>query len=131
MGAQRAVIMLDTSVLIAAPRFSADELYGASMIAMAELHFGIQSARTTAIRSQRLQKLAHYRAALEWIGFDERAAESYGILAAEVSKTRSGHARSKDIMMAAQAHSLGVPFMTRNPKDFDLVKHLVEIREVD
>jgi predicted nucleic acid-binding protein len=40
------------------------------------------------------------------------------------------HARSKDIMIAAQAHSLGIPLMTRNAKDFELVSDVVEILEV-
>lgn len=83
------------------------------------------------MRSQRVRRLNALRARLDWQPFDEYAAESYGLLAAEVSRTRSSHARSKDILMAAQAHALGVPFMTRNARDFELVAHLVDIIGVD
>jgi predicted nucleic acid-binding protein len=124
------MIMLDTSVLISAPRFDEAETYGASMIALAELHLGIQTAPTVESRSVRVRTLAFYRATIEWIAFDERAAESYGTLADVVRRTRAAHARSKDILMASQAHSLGVPFVTRNAKDFELISHLVEIREI-
>ncbi|MEW1921860.1 hypothetical protein, partial [Pseudarthrobacter oxydans] len=48
-------------------------------------------------------------------------------LAAKVRSLRPQHARSKDIMIAAQAHSLGIPLMTRNAKDFELVSDVVEI----
>ena len=67
---------------------------------------------------------------MDWILFDEHAAESYGELAARVKRLRPQHARSKDIMIAAQAHSLGIPLMTRNAKDFELVQDVVEILSV-
>ncbi len=124
------LILLDTNVLITPPRFSPNERYGASMIALAELQFGIQSSPDASSRSERVLKLMQYREGIEWLPFDERAAESYGILATVVSQSRAAHARSKDILMVSQAHALGVPFLTRNPRDFTLVSHLVEIREV-
>ncbi|CAN5238609.1 hypothetical protein BH09ACT5_BH09ACT5_22870 [soil metagenome] len=64
---------------------------------------------------------------LEWIPFEEPDSASYAILAAKVAQKRPGHARSKDILIAAQALTLGVPLLTRNVKDFDLVSDLVEI----
>ena len=131
MGEAERVILLDTSVLIDPPSVWPNEEIGASTLAMAELHFGIQAAQDAVSRSQRLRALEVYRSFLDWIQFDEPAAQAYGVLAIEVSRTRPAHARSKDILMVAQAFALGVPFMTRNPKDFDLVKHLVEIREVE
>ncbi len=121
--------MLDTSVLIASPRLAAEQNYGASMIALGELQFGIRVESEASVRAGRIERLARLRTALQWITFDENAAESYGILAAAVVKARPAHAQSKDILMAAQAHSLGVPFMTRNVKAFTLVNHLVEILE--
>jgi hypothetical protein len=36
----------------------------------------------------------------------------------------------KDIMITAQADSLGIPLMTRNGQDFELVRDVVEILEV-
>jgi predicted nucleic acid-binding protein len=124
------VILVDTGVLIDPPlRWPAEEL-GASVLALAELHFGIQTARDPASRSGRVRTLAYYASLFDWLPFDEASAEAYGVLAAHVTQTRPAHARSKDILMASQAFALGVPLLTRNPKDFELVNHLVEIRKV-
>ena len=73
-----------------------------------------------------MRNLARYRA-FEWIPFEEPDAESYALLAAKVARKRPGHARSKDILIAAQALTLGVPLLTRNVKDFHLVSDVVEI----
>ncbi|CAN5235612.1 hypothetical protein BH09ACT1_BH09ACT1_26390 [soil metagenome] len=63
----------------------------------------------------------------EWIPFDEEAANGYGMLATVVSPTRPNRARSKDILMAGHAFSMGAKLMTRNPKDFELVAGVMEI----
>jgi len=123
------VILVDTSVLIEPPTDWPDDTVGASLIALAELNFGVQAARDAPTRSRRLRNLATFRSFLDWIPFDESAADAYGVLAAEVNRTRPAHARSKDILMVSQAFALGVPFLTRNPRDFALISHLVEIRE--
>lgn len=68
-----------------------------------------------------------YRSMFEWIPFEEPDAENYGVLAARVAPRRPAHARTKDILIAAQALTLGVPLLTRNVRDFDLVSDLVEI----
>ncbi len=129
MGEAHGVILLDTSVLIDPPVRWPTDAVGASLLALAELNFGIQAARDARTRSRRFANLATFRSFLDWIPFDEAAADAYGVLAAEVNRTRPSHARSKDILMVSQAFALGVPFLTRNPKDFELVSHLVEIRE--
>lgn len=97
------------------------------MICLAELHFGVEAAPDAISRADRTRRLSRLRGAFDWVPFDEYAAEAYGVLAATVSRTRPGHARSKDIMIAAQAYSLGVPLMTRNVKDFELISHMVQI----
>lgn len=121
------MILLDTSVLIDPPVQWPAPVLGSSSICLAELQFGIQAAPTAAIRSARVRRVAAYRSLLEWIPFEESDAESYGMLAGRVAKQRPAHARSKDIMLAAQALTLGVPLLTRNVHDFDLVSDLVEI----
>lgn len=123
------MILLDTNVLIAPPASWPDDTFGSSIISLGELYFGIQAAPDQRIRAERTRRVARYRTLLDWVPFDEYAAEAYGLLAAEVSRRRPGHARRKDIMIASQAYSLGVPLMTRNVKDFELVSHLVEIVE--
>jgi predicted nucleic acid-binding protein len=125
------VILLDTNILISPPtEWPEGEVLGSSIISLAELHFGIRSSTSEEIRRQRVRRLAVWRELMDWILFDEPAAESYGELAAKVRSLRPQHARSKDIMIAAQAHSLGIPLMTRNAKDFELVSDVVEIVEV-
>ncbi|MCU1480551.1 MAG: hypothetical protein JWQ19_1337 [Subtercola sp.] len=93
------------------------------MICLAELHFGVEAAPDAISRADRTRRLSRLRGAFDWVPFDEYAAEAYGVFAATVSRTRPGHARSKDIMIAAQAYSLGVPLMTRNVKNFELISH--------
>lgn len=121
------MILLDTSILIAPPTELPAVEMGASAICLAELQFGVEAAASVGERNFRLQRIARYSEVLEWIAFDEADATSYGVLAARVSPVRAGHARSKDIMIAAQALTLGIPLMTRNGRDFELVSDLVEI----
>lgn len=122
------VILLDTNVLISPPAVWPDgAVLGSSIISLAELQFGIRSSASEEIRRSRVHRLAVWRELMDWVLFDEHAAESYGELAARVKRLRPQHARSKDIMIAAQAHSLGIPLMTRNAKDFELVDDVVEI----
>ncbi|MDO7883243.1 PIN domain-containing protein [Protaetiibacter sp. WY-16] len=121
------MILLDTSVLLAPPSHWPGAILGSSTICLAELQFGVQKAPTAAIRAQRTRAVATYRSIFEWIPFEEPDAENYGVLAARVAPRRPAHARTKDILIAAQALTLGVPLLTRNVRDFDLVSDLVEI----
>ncbi|MEO8095522.1 MAG: PIN domain-containing protein [Pseudolysinimonas sp.] len=127
MGARGAVILLDTSVLIEPLDRWPGAVLGSSVLCLAELQFGVHFARSPALRASRVRNLARYRSVLEWIPFEEPDSESYAVLAARVAKTRPAHARSTDILIAAQALTLGVPLLTRNVKDFELVGDLVEI----
>ena len=127
MGACRAVILLDTSVLVQPVAPWPGSVLGSSVLCLAELQFGIHVASSAALRASRVRNLEKYRRVLEWIPFEEPDSESYAVLAARVAKTRPGHARSKDLLIAAQALTLGVPLLTRNTKDFELVSDLVEI----
>ena len=121
------MIFLDTSVLLSPPRRWPSPVLGSSAICLAELEFGVHGAETAALRSERTRRLAGYRSMFEWIPFEESDAVSYGVLAERASRSRPSHARSKDILIAAQALTLGVPLLTRNVKDFALVDDLVEI----
>ena len=123
------MILLDTSVIIApAIQFPDLGVYGVSMVTLAELEFGVHMADSAVARAHRQARITALReSGMSWHPFDEPAAISYGLLAAEVAKTRPSHARSKDILIAGHAHSLGASVMTLNPKDFELVSHLVPI----
>ena len=120
------MILVDTSSLIDPPSRWPRPILGSSVLCLAELQFGVHAAPDAATRAVRVRNLERYRA-LEWIPFEESDAASYALLAAKVATKRPSHARSKDLLVAAQALTLGVPLLTRNVKDFQLVSELVEI----
>lgn len=122
------MIMLDTSALVQFPDLWPEgELFACSAITLAELEFGLQLSIGTPKHAARRARLNLLDDQFEWTPFDERAAEGYGTLAVVVSRARPGHARSKDIMIAGHAYAMGAALMTRNPKDFDLLRDMVEI----
>jgi hypothetical protein len=124
------MLLLDTSVLIDVERVSLpDDALAFSAVTYSELVFGIEAAATVALRRERTTRLAWLRDTLqtEWLPFDTFAAESCAKLAARVALQRPSHARSKDIMLAGHAASIGARIATLNPKDFELVSDLVEI----
>lgn len=124
------MLLLDTSTLIDLPRLYIPPTRTViSALSCAELAFGVERAATAEIRRQRIARRAWLRDTLgsDWLPFDAAAADGYAVLAAIVAKTRPGRARSKDIMLAGHAHSLGASLVTLNPKDFELVADEVEI----
>jgi len=129
------VILLDTSVLIAAPQSIGswgETLVGEtplfSALSYAELAFGIAVAADRDTRAERQQNLAWLDAlGVEWLPFNRQAADGYAAVAPTVHSQRRAHSRSTDIMLAGHAYSLGASLVTLNPKDFELVSHLVKI----
>lgn len=123
------VILLDTSVLIEypdAPLPTGDLAFSA--IAYAELQFGVAIQTEPAKRAARQYRLSILdRAGIQWLPFDQSAAVGYGVVAGHVWAVRRAHSRSKDIMLAGQAYSLGASLATLNPKDFEMVSDLIEI----
>jgi predicted nucleic acid-binding protein len=122
------VILLDTNVLIDLDLYEFDpaEAYGASILSRAELEFGVRLAATprdTAARTQRLNGLDEKFA---WVQFDVESTRSYGIVAAD-AKASGARVRSKDALIAAQAHRHGAAVMTANTDDFRSFDHLVEV----
>jgi predicted nucleic acid-binding protein len=99
-----------------------------STLVRAELAFGIAVAKTAQERAIRQQRLAWIESlGWEWQPFDVAASDGFATLAAQVHKVRPGHSRSKDIMLAGHAYSLGASLATLNSKDFEAVQDLVEI----
>ena len=122
------MIMLDTSVLIDFPaEWPEDEMFACSVITLAELQFGLQLTVGTSKHAARQARLTLLDSQFEWTPFDEKAALGYGTLAATVHQSRPNHARSKDIMIAGHAYSMGAALMTRNPKDFELVDQMITV----
>jgi tRNA(fMet)-specific endonuclease VapC len=124
------MLLIDTSVLIDLGRLRVpDQPLALSAVAYAELMFGVEIAATSALRRERIARLAWLQDTLEteWLPFDAAAAEKCALLAARVAPQRPRHARSKDIMLAGHALAIGARLATLNPKDFELIADEVEI----
>lgn len=122
------MIVLDTNVLIDLDLYTLDPdaLYAASILSRAELELGVRAARTaadTAARTRRLNDLDRY---FDWLPLDIECTRSYGLVAASARAT-GARIRSKDALIAAQAHRHGAAVMTADLDDFRPFDHLVEI----
>lgn len=122
-------ILLDTSVLIAAERGPAEDA-AISAVSLAELHFGVLVAPDEEARAIRMRRLAIVEDRFDALPFDEEVARECGRLHAVVAQ-RGGQPRRRsfDLAIAATANVSGVPLLTYNAKDFEIVADVVEIRE--
>ena len=119
--------LLDTSVLIGADQ--PGELEGAiSAASLAELHFGAMVARDDDERARRALRLGVIEATFEPLPIDTPVAREWGRLAAAV-QTRGGQPRRRalDLAIAATANVHGVPLLTHNSADFQIIDDLVEL----
>lgn len=115
--------VLDTSVVIDLDEIPDENLpvhAAITAVTLAELSQGPHLAadvETRAIRTERLQLVeATFRSPLP---FDATCARKYGSLVAKVlASGRNPKPRRIDLMIAATAASLDLPFYTRNPDDF-------------
>ena len=124
--------LLDTSVVIEwdAPEVAAalpDEA-AICAVTLAELTAGPHVASSADERARRQARVQQVEATFEAIDFDAAAARSYGqVVAAVVGIRRSHRSRIADLLIAATAHSNGLPLYTRNPDDFDGLGEVIEI----
>jgi predicted nucleic acid-binding protein len=121
-------ILLDTSVLIAAEEGPADDT-AISVVSLTELHFGVLVARDDDTRSRRMQRLGAIEAHFDALPFDAAVARECGRLHAAVAK-RGGQPRrrSLDLAIAATANVHGVPLLTYNIKDFQIIADMLDVR---
>jgi predicted nucleic acid-binding protein len=122
--------LLDTSVLIGAT--SPGDLEGAiSAASLAELHFGALVARDADEQGRRAVRLGVVEATFDPLPIDAAVAREWGRLAAAVAE-RGGRPRRRamDLAIAATANVAGVPLMTHNVSDFQLISDLVDLRPV-
>lgn len=119
--------VLDTSVLIAAQ--APGELEGAiSAASIAELHFGVLVTSDSDERARRAQRLGVIEATFDPLPVDAAVAREWGRLAAAVTE-RGGRPRRRaiDLVIAATANVAGVPLLTHNDADFNIVSDLVNV----
>lgn len=121
-------VLLDTSVLIGAESGPDDEA-AISVVSLTELHFGVLVATDEDARAIRVRRLGIIESHFDALPFDAPAARECGRLHAAVAQ-RGGQPRRRalDLAIAATANVHGVPLLTHNGKDFQIIEDLVDVR---
>jgi predicted nucleic acid-binding protein len=120
--------VLDTAVLISAT--APDGVTAAiSVASIAELHFGVLVAPSADERARRVQRLGVIEATFDPLPIDVDVAREWGRLSAAV-EDRGGQPRKRavDLAIAATANVHGVPLLTPNVSDFNIISDLVDVR---
>lgn len=106
-----------------------DEEMAISVISLTELHFGVLVAPDEEARASRVQRLGVIESHFDALPFDAAAARECGRLHAAVAQ-RGGQPRCRalDLAIAATANVHGVPLLTYNAKDFQIIEDLVDVR---
>ena len=120
--------LLDTSVLIgdeSPPNIEA----AISVASLAELHFGVLVAVDVDERARRTARLGVIELTFDPLPITDQIAREWGRLSAVVS-TRGGKPRRRtvDLVIAATANVHGVPLLTHNVRDFQIISDLVDVR---
>lgn len=123
------MIVVDTSVIIDWDDLDlVDDDYVGSAVVLAELEFGVSTARDVVTQSTRRATLAKFQSAhFQWLPYVESTARFHAELMHATHRHAPAKARSRDLMIAATAYELGASLATLNPVDFRYVDHLVPI----
>ena len=123
--------VLDTSVLIDAPKLPKGIEAAVSAVSIAELHFGLLVAQQADIRAERAAQLGTIEANFMSLPLDDRVARVLGRLKSAVAE-RGGKPRKRlaDLAIAATAVAHGAVLITANSKDLTIVNDLVVCREL-
>lgn len=121
-------VLLDTSILIAAERGPPEDA-AISVVSLTELHFGVLVARDAETRALRMRRLGAIESHFDALPFDTAAARECGRLHALVA-ARGGQPRRRafDLAIAATANVHGVPLLTCNAGDFQILSGEVDVR---
>jgi predicted nucleic acid-binding protein len=120
--------LLDTSVLIGGETRLSIEA-AVSVASLAELHFGVLVADDDDERAIRTQRLGAIESTFDPLPVGVDVAREWGRLAAAVSN-RGGQPRRRaiDLVLAATANVHGVPLLTHDSSDFQIISDLVDAR---
>ena len=123
-------VLLDTSVLIEA-EVDIEDHAAISVVSLTELHFGVLVAADDDVRAKRIRRLGAIESGFDPLPFDAAAARECGKLHAAVAQ-RGGQPRRRafDLAIAATANVHGVPLLTLDVKDFQIVDDLVDVRRL-
>lgn len=121
--------VLDTSVLIGELPPPDDVEAAISVASITELHFGVLVAGDDDERARRTARLSVVEATFDPLPISVEVARVWGQLAAAVA-SRSGNPRRRqiDLAIAATAQVEGVPLLTENLGDFQIIDDLVDAR---
>jgi len=122
-------VVLDTSVLIGELPPPEDVEAAISVASITELHFGVLVAGDDDERARRTARLSVVEATFDPLPVSVEVARVWGQLAAAVAR-RGGNPRRRqiDLAIAATAHVEGVPLLTENIGDFQIIDDLVDAR---
>ncbi|HYM54415.1 MAG TPA: PIN domain-containing protein [Solirubrobacteraceae bacterium] len=121
--------LLDTSVLLGEePPSDVEAAIGVA--SLAELHFGVLVAADDDERAVRTQRLGAIESTFDPRPISADVAREWGRLAAAVSN-RGGQPRRRaiDLVLAATANVHGVPLLTHNAGDFQIISDLTDARD--
>ncbi len=120
--------LLDTSVLIG-DEPPPDVEAAISVASLAELHFGVQVTADDDERARRTQRLGVVESTFDPLPITAQIAREWGRLAAAISN-RGGQPRRRaiDLAIAATANVHGVPLLTHDTGDFQIIDDLVDAR---
>lgn len=121
--------LLDTSVLIGQYPPPNDVEAAISVASITELHFGVLVANDDDERGRRTARLAVVEATFDPLPISVEVARVWGQLAAAVAR-RGGNPRRRqiDLAIAATAQVEGVPLLTEDIGDFQMIDDLVDAR---
>ncbi|MDE3147402.1 MAG: PIN domain-containing protein [Acidobacteriota bacterium] len=122
-------VLLDTSVLIGELPPPDNVEAAISVVSITELHFGVLVADDDDERALRTARLSVVEATFDPLPVSVEVARAWGQLAAAVTR-RGGNPRRRqiDLAIAATAQVEGVPLLTENIGDFQIIDDLVDAR---
>jgi predicted nucleic acid-binding protein len=128
--------LIDTSVVIDLERVDPGTLpkeLAISAVTLAELAAGPHATGDGAERARRQDRLQRTEATFEPLALDAPAARAFGRIYAAVATAgrKARGRRALDLLIAATALAAGLPLYTRNPRDFEDLRELVEVHAVD
>ncbi|MGI8750650.1 MAG: PIN domain-containing protein [Thermoleophilaceae bacterium] len=123
----------DTSVVIDLDLFQPEDLpeeICVSTVTLAELAAGPHAVSDAVERARRQERLQRAEATFEALPVDAPVARAFGRLyatAASAGRKARGR-RALDLLIAATALAANLPLFTRDPRDFEDIAELVDVR---
>jgi toxin FitB len=120
--------LLDTSILIGEEP-PPDVEAAISVASIAELHFGVLVTSDEDERAIRTNRLGAIESTFDALPITVEIAREWGRLSAAV-RNRGGRPRRRtiDLVIAATANVHGVPLLTHNTADFQIISDLTDAR---